>query len=73
MIPTMSTRIESCHVRGQQEKLEYESICGTLDLTSYLPKLFLDIYDRDGAGVIASIEVVERSKGSQVKRPGSGF
>jgi hypothetical protein len=43
MIPTMSTRIESCHVRGQQEKLEYESICGTLDLSSYLPKLFHDI------------------------------
>jgi hypothetical protein len=73
MVSTMNTWIGSYHVRGKQEKVEYESICGTLDLTSYLSKLFLDIYDRDGAGVIASTEVVERSKGSQVKRPGSGF
>jgi hypothetical protein len=30
-------------VRGKQEKVEYESICGTLDLTSYIPKLVRDL------------------------------
>jgi hypothetical protein len=43
MVSTMNTRIGSYHVRGKQEKVEYESICGILDLTSYLPKLFLDL------------------------------
>jgi hypothetical protein len=43
MVSTVNTRIGSYHVRGKQEKVEYESICGTLDLTSYFPKLFPDL------------------------------
>jgi hypothetical protein len=58
---------------GSKKKVEYESICRTLDLTSYLLKTFPDLDDCDGAGVTASIEVVEPTKGSQVEYLASGF
>jgi hypothetical protein len=43
MVFTVNTQTGSYHLRWKQEKVEYESICRTLDLTSYLTKLFHDL------------------------------
>ena len=61
MVSTMNTRIGSCHVRLVARKSEIGKFVETHNLTSYLPKFLLVLKDRDGAGVAASTEVVERS------------